>query len=80
MPYLCRRCIRGKALFREDNSTLTLGRDGKYYFCFTLPEDQLDLLQDRLVHQALSIAQKMDRPTNRQVMPDGRVKKKGLKK
>ena len=24
--------------FREDNSTLTLGRDGKYYFCFILPE------------------------------------------
>ena len=33
-----------------------------------------------LVHQALSIAQKVDRLTNRQVMPAGRVKKKGLKK
>ena len=33
-----------------------------------------------LVHQALAIAQKMDRLTNRQVMPAGRVKKKGLKK
>ncbi len=33
-----------------------------------------------LVHQAMSIAQKVDRLTNRQVMPAGRVKKKGLKK
>ena len=71
---------KGHPLFREDNSTLTLGRDHRYYFVFTLPEDQLDLLPDRLVHQALSIAQKTDRLTNRQVMPAGRVKKKGLKK
>lgn len=72
--------VRGKALFREDNASLTLGRDHRYYFVFTLPEDQLDLLPDRLVHQALCIAQKMDRLTNRHVLPAGRVKKKGLKK
>ena len=71
---------KGHPLFREDNSTLTLGRDHRYYFVFTLPEDQLDLLPDRLVHQALCIAQKTDRLTNRQVMPASRVKKKGLKK
>ena len=52
---------KGKPLFREDNSTLTLGRDGRYYFVFTLPEKQIDLLPDRLVHQALAIAQKVDR-------------------
>ena len=51
--------VRGKALFREDNSTLTLGRDGKYYFCFILPEAKADSLPDTLVHQALSIAQKV---------------------
>ena len=58
-------------IFREDNSTLTLGRDGKYYFCFILPEAKVKQLPDRLVHQALSIAQKVGRTLN----PKGR---KGL--
>ena len=48
-------------IFREDNSTLTLGRDGKYYFCFILPEAQVKQLPDALVHQALTIAQKVER-------------------
>ena len=61
-------------LFREDNSSLTLGRDGKYYFCFILPEDLVKQLPDRLVHQALSIAQKVDK------MIAGRVGKKGSQK
>ena len=61
-------------IFREDNSTLTLGRDGKYYFCFILPEAKVKRLPDALVHQALSIAQKVDK------MIAGRVGKKGLKK
>ena len=61
-------------LFREDNSSLTLGRDGKYYFCFILPEDLVKQLPDRLVHQALSIAQKVDK------MIAGRVGKKDSRK
>ena len=65
---------KGSPLFREDNSTLTLGRDNRYYFVFTMPKDQLDILPDRLVHQALSIAQKVDK------MIAGRVGKKGSKK
>ena len=65
---------RNTPLFREDNSSLTLGRDGRYYFVFTLPEKQLAQLPDRLVHQALSIAQKVDK------MIAGRVGKKGSKK
>lgn len=48
-------------LFREDNSSLTLGRDGKYHFIFTLPQEQVAELSDRLVHQALAIAQKFER-------------------
>ena len=60
--------------FREDNSTLTLGRDRRYHFVFTLPEKQLAQLPDRLVHQALTIAQKVDK------MIAGRVGKKGSKK
>ncbi len=65
---------RNKALFREDNSTLTLGKDGKYYFCFILPEAKVKRLPDALVHQALSIAQKVDK------MIAGRVGKKGSRK
>ncbi len=61
-------------LFREDNSSLTLGRDGKYYFCFILPEELVKQLPDRLVHQALAIAQKVDK------MITGRVGKKGSRK
>lgn len=46
-------------LFREDNSSLTLGRDGRYYFVFTMPKERVKELPDKLVHQALAIAQKM---------------------
>jgi len=53
--------LKNHALFREDNSTLTLGRDGKYYFVFTLTKDAVKELPDRLVNQALAIAQKVDR-------------------
>ena len=53
------RRIRGKALFREDNASLTLGRDHRYYFVFTLPQELLPELPDRLVLQSLSIAQKV---------------------
>lgn len=35
-------------------------RDGKYYFCFILPEAKVKRLPDALVHQALTIAQKVD--------------------
>ena len=51
--------IHNTPLFREDNSSLTLGRDGKYYFVFTLPKERVKELPDKLVHQALAIAQKV---------------------
>lgn len=53
--------IHNTPLFREDNCTLTLGRDGKYHFIFTLPEDLVDELPERLMLQALAIAQKVER-------------------
>ena len=53
--------VRGKAMFREDNSTLTLGRDGRYYFVFTLPKECVKELPEKLVMQALAIAQKVER-------------------
>ena len=53
--------VRNKPLFREDNSSLTLGRDGNYYFVFKLSEALLEALPDRLVQQSLAIAQKVQR-------------------
>ena len=51
--------IRNKALFRDDNAALTLGRDGRYYFYFSLPAEQLSELPQRLTRQASSIANKV---------------------
>ena len=67
-------------LFREDNSSLTLGRDGKYYFCFILPEELVKQLPDRLVHQALAIAQKVDRTILKPKGRKGLVEKKTITK
>ena len=53
--------LRNKPLFREDNCSLTLGRDGNYYFVLTLPAELVKELPDRLVHQSLAIAQKVER-------------------
>ena len=55
------RRIHNTPLFREDNCSLTLGRDGKYHFIFTLPEELVDKLPERLMLQALAIAQKVER-------------------
>ena len=53
--------IKNKPIFRDDNSSLSLGRDGKYYFYFSLDEDQLEQLPEQLVRQASAIAQKVIR-------------------
>ena len=53
--------VRNKPLFRDDNSSLSLGRDGKYYFIFTLPEQLVAELPEQLVRQASAIAQKVIR-------------------
>ena len=53
--------VRNKPLFREDNSSLTLGRDGNYYFVFKLSEELVKDLPDALVQQSLAIAQKVQR-------------------
>ena len=36
-------------------------RDGRYYFAFSLPAELVKELPDRLVHQSLAIAQKVER-------------------
>ncbi len=56
---------RNKALFREDNSSLTKGRDGRYYFYFALDEDQLTQLPVKLVSQARAIALKVVNELNK---------------
>ena len=50
--------IRNKPLFRQDNSSLSLGRNGMYYFVFWLPEAELKDLPDKLVRQANEAAAK----------------------
>ena len=53
------KCIRNKAIFRDDNASLSQGQDRKWYFFFSLDEDQLELLSEKLVRQASAIAQKV---------------------
>jgi hypothetical protein len=51
--------IRNKPLFRDDNSSLSLGQNGQYYFVFTMPQEQLCELPQKLVRQASAIAEKV---------------------
>jgi hypothetical protein len=51
--------IRNKAIFRDDNASLSQGQDMRWYFCFSLDEDQLEQLPEKLVRQASTIAQKV---------------------
>ena len=51
--------IRNKPIFRDDNSSLSLGRDGRYYFYFSLPKEMIEQLPEQLVRQAGAIAQKV---------------------
>ena len=51
--------IRNKAIFRDDNASLSQGQDKRWYFYFSLDEDQLEQLPDKLVRQASAIAQKV---------------------
>ena len=53
--------VRNKALFRDDNASLSHGHDGRWYFHFSLDEDQLEQLPEKLVRQASAIAQKVIR-------------------
>ncbi len=51
--------IRNKAIFRDDNASLSQGQDKRWYFYFSLDEDQLEQLPEKLVRQAGAIAQKV---------------------
>ena len=51
--------VRNKAIFRDDNSSLSHGQDGRWYFCFSMDEDRIGELPEQLVRQASAIAQKV---------------------
>ncbi len=53
--------LRNKPLFRDDNSSLSHGRDGRYYFIFSLPQEAAESLPNELARQAKSLAQKFSR-------------------
>ena len=52
---------KNKPIFREDNCSLSHGKDKRYYFYFSLDEDQLGQLPEKLVSQASAIARKIIR-------------------
>lgn len=53
--------VRNQAIFREDNSSLSHGQDGRYYFYFSIDESRVGELPKELVRQASAIAQKVMR-------------------
>lgn len=53
--------IRNKAIFRDDNAALSHGKDGRWYFSFSMDADRIGELPEQLVRQASAIAQKVIR-------------------
>ena len=53
--------VRNKPIYREDNSSLSKGSNGMYYFVFMLEEELVSLLPEKLISQASEIAQKVIR-------------------
>ena len=51
--------VRNKAIFRDDNASLSQGQDKRWYFYFSLDEDRIGELPEQLVRQANAIAQKV---------------------
>ena len=52
---------RRHPLFRDDNCSLSLGRNHRFYFVFTLDQELVEELPEKLVSQASAIAQKVIR-------------------
>ena len=52
---------RNKPLFRLDNSTLTLGSDGMYYFIFRLSESEVKALPELLMEDVREVVAKVVR-------------------
>jgi hypothetical protein len=52
---------KNKPIFRDDNCSFSHGKDGRYYFYFSLDDDHIGELPELLVRQASAIAQKIIR-------------------
>ena len=50
---------RNKPIFRQDHSSLSLGKDGIYYFTFRLPKEEVFKLAGTLVREADEVAKKI---------------------
>ena len=50
---------KNKPIFRQDNSSLSLGKDDVYYFIFRLPKDQLRAIPEKLVKQVNEVVMKI---------------------
>lgn len=51
--------VRNKPIYREDNATFSQGQDKRWYFYFSLDENELPRLPEELVRQAKAIAKKV---------------------
>ena len=51
--------VRNKPIYREDNATFSQGQDRRWYFYFSLDEEELPRLPEELVRQAKAIARKV---------------------
>jgi hypothetical protein len=54
-----RKRHKNKPIFRDDNCSLSHGQNGKYYFVFTMDDEELGQLPQQLVQQAGNIARKV---------------------
>ena len=50
---------KNKPIFRDDNCSLSHGHNGKYYFVFTMDDEDIGKLPQQLVQQAGNIARKV---------------------
>ena len=50
---------KNKPIFRQDNSSLSLGKDDVYYFTFRLPQEEVFRLAGTLVREADEVAKKI---------------------
>ena len=51
--------VRNQAIFRDDNSSFSKGQNRRYYFVFTMPDEELEQIPSELVRQARAIAEKI---------------------
>ncbi len=51
--------VRNKPIFRDDHASFSHGKDGRWYFYFSMEEHRLDQVPEQLVRQASAIARKV---------------------